>query len=268
MDDVLYVGDGQAVACDGGSVDLEVEVVAAHDALGVNAQRAGDIADDPFDLLADALEFVEVGPGDLDADGGLDSGGKHVDAGLDRHGPGVGQTGDLDRRIHFVDELVGSHALAPFAFGLERDRGFHHGKRGGVGGCFGAADFAEYGIDLGKRLDDLVGLLQDLAGLGGGDAGQGGRHVKQVALPERRHELRPQTSVGNHADREQKNHQRENRPAESKNDFQQGAIDGNEQTGDRVALFGPDAPPHPVADKDRDKSNGQARPRPPWRRSW
>jgi hypothetical protein len=64
-------------------------------------------ADQRLDLAGDALQFGEVRAGDLDADRRLDAGGEHVDAGLDRHRPGVGQAGDLhggvQRRDQFVD---------------------------------------------------------------------------------------------------------------------------------------------------------------------
>ncbi len=44
-------------------------------------------------------------------------------------------------------------------------------------------------MNLGERLDDLIGLLENLPRLGRRDAGEGGRHVEQVAFVERRHEL-------------------------------------------------------------------------------
>ena len=41
LEHVLHVADGQAVAGDGVAVDVEFDVVAAHDALGKGAERAG-----------------------------------------------------------------------------------------------------------------------------------------------------------------------------------------------------------------------------------
>ncbi len=47
---------GKAVTGDGVAVDLELDVVPAHDALGIGAGRAGHRADDGFDLRADAFQ--------------------------------------------------------------------------------------------------------------------------------------------------------------------------------------------------------------------
>ncbi len=53
---------------------------------------------------------VQVGPGDLDADGRFDAGGEHVDAGLDRHGPGIGEAGKLNGAVHRVHQFIGRAA--------------------------------------------------------------------------------------------------------------------------------------------------------------
>ena len=50
-------------------------------------------------------------------------------------------------------------------------------------------DLAEHARDLGHRLDHAVGLLQELAGLGRRQSRQRGRHVEEIALVHRRHEL-------------------------------------------------------------------------------
>ena len=50
------------------------------------------------------------GPATLMPTGRLDAGGEHVDAGLDRHRPGVVQAGELDRGVHRVGQLVGRAA--------------------------------------------------------------------------------------------------------------------------------------------------------------
>jgi hypothetical protein len=118
MDHVLDVADGQAVAGDGFAVDVEVEVVAAHDPLGVGAERALDRRAPRPPPACRSLELGQVRAGDLDADRGLDAGGEHVDAGLDRHGPGVGQAGELDRLVELVGELLGGHARRHSLWGL------------------------------------------------------------------------------------------------------------------------------------------------------
>jgi len=43
-----------------------------------------------FDLPREPLHFGKIGAQDLDADRHADAGREHVDAGLDRHGPGIG----------------------------------------------------------------------------------------------------------------------------------------------------------------------------------
>ena len=73
------ISHGEPVARDGGAVDLEIQIVAAHDALGVDAERAGHAANDVLDSFADAFKLVEVGAGDLDADGRFDAGRKHIE---------------------------------------------------------------------------------------------------------------------------------------------------------------------------------------------
>ena len=164
----------------------------------------GTRLDDRLDLGGDALQFGQIRPGDLDADGRLDAGGEHVDARLDRHGPGVVQAGDLHGGVHRVGQFVRRAAAMrddfavvvldvhrrPFLLRLEHDGGFDHVQRRGIGGGFGAADFAEDVLHFGKRFDDLVGDLEDFARLGGRDAGKGRRHVEQIAFVERRHEFR------------------------------------------------------------------------------
>ena len=168
LDDVLDVADGQAVAGDLVAVDLEVEIVAADHALGEHAERAGLVAQDGFDPLADLLQDGQVGPGDFDADRGLDPGREHVDARLDRHGPGVGHAGQADGRVEFGEQPRDRHAGPPLVGRLERDDGLDHRQRRRIGRSLGTADLAEHRIDFGHLADHPVGLLQDLARLGDG----------------------------------------------------------------------------------------------------
>ncbi len=46
-------------------------------------------------MFTPILDCGEVGAEDLDAKRGSNSGGEHVDAGFDRHRPGVRDTGEL-----------------------------------------------------------------------------------------------------------------------------------------------------------------------------
>jgi len=152
----------------------------------------------------------QVRPGDFDPDGGLDAGSQHVDPGLDRHGPGVVQAGNLDRGIQSVHEFVrGAAAMGqdfavrifdvhgrPFRFGLEHDGGFDHVERGGVGGTFGPPNFSENVMHFRKAADELVCGLQYFPGFSGGDTRKGGGHVKEVPFIKGRHKLRAEVLVG------------------------------------------------------------------------
>ena len=95
----------QAVARERVAVGLDVEVIAAGHALGIGAGRAGNVVHHRLDLLRDLLEFRQVLAEHLDADRRADAGRQHVDARLDRHGPGIGDTRKLQRLVHLRDQL-------------------------------------------------------------------------------------------------------------------------------------------------------------------
>src|SRR5205085_4161878 len=69
------------------------------------APRPRNGRDDVLELVTDPLDLVQVGSEDLDADGGPHSGREHVDAGLDRHGPGVRPAWELHLLVHLRGEL-------------------------------------------------------------------------------------------------------------------------------------------------------------------
>ncbi len=56
LDDILDVSHGQAVSGNGVPVDIEIQVVTAHDTLGVNRQRARHPAYHRFDFPADIFQ--------------------------------------------------------------------------------------------------------------------------------------------------------------------------------------------------------------------
>ena len=140
----------------------------------------------------------------------LDAGGQHVDARLDRHRPRVVQAGEFESRrssrptsssavrrrcaIDFAVLIFDIHRR-PFLLVFEHDSRLDHVHRRGVGGGFGAADFAKDMMHFGKALDDFVGLLQNFARFGRRDAGERRRHVKQIAFVKRRHELRAEVLI-------------------------------------------------------------------------
>ncbi len=161
---ILHVADGQAVARDGVAINFKFDEAPAHHAFGERARGAGNLADDSLDLGADAFERGEIRPGDLDADGRLDAGGKHVNARANGHGPRVVQAGNLHGVIHRIGQFV-RRAFAmgddfavvildvhggPFRLRLEADGRFDHVHRRGIGGGLGAAGLAENFCNFGK----------------------------------------------------------------------------------------------------------------------
>ena len=176
---VLHVADAEAVAGNLIAVDQELDVVAAHDALGEDAAGIRHLADDSLDLCCDTFERGEVRAGDFDSNRRLDAGGKHVGARFDWHGPCVAKAGELDCGVHGLDEFLGRAPPLPGGFPmfvvdrndrpvllvLEHDRRFDHVEWSGVGSCLGPPDFSEDVVDLREALDDFVRLLDDFRAL-------------------------------------------------------------------------------------------------------
>ena len=79
---------------------------------------------------------------ELDTDRRLDTGGQHVDARLDRHGPGVGEAGELHPGVELFDDRLDRRAGGPGVSGRQNDRRFDHGERRWVGRGLGASDLA------------------------------------------------------------------------------------------------------------------------------
>ncbi len=188
-DHVLQLADRQAVARQLLAVRFDVQVEAAGDALGESAGRSRHGLDHRFDLLGQFLHLVETLAEHLDADRRADAGGQHVDARLDRHRPGVGDAGDLQRLVEFGGQLVDGHAGAPLGLRLQVDHRLEHLHRRRVGRRVGAAGLAIDRFDFREALDDLVLRLHQLGRLGDRHARQRSRHVEQRALVQRRHEL-------------------------------------------------------------------------------
>jgi hypothetical protein len=86
------------------------------------------------------------------------------------------------------DGVLGE-ALGPLIFRLEGDGGFGHVDGRGIGGGFGAADFADDLRDLGVCGDDRVLPAEDFGGRGQGDAWVRDGHKEGSLFIERRHEL-------------------------------------------------------------------------------
>jgi hypothetical protein len=107
----LRVVHAQAVAGKLVAAQVEVEEVAAGHTLGKDAARARHRGQHVLDAFADALDLLQAGAVDLDPDRRAHARGKHVDAVLDGHGPGVGDAGQAQRFVHLVDQFGGGDVV-------------------------------------------------------------------------------------------------------------------------------------------------------------
>ena len=202
---MLEIADGDAVARQLVAARGDVEVIAASDAFSVGTRRPRHRLDGLFDLAGQLLDLAQILAEHLDADRRADAGRQHVDTRLDRHGPRVGHTGELERRIHFGNQLVHRHAGPPFLFRLEVDHGFEHFHRCRVGRRGRTAGLAIDRLNFGEGLDDPVGGLQQARGFSHRHAGQRGGHIEQRALVQGRHEFG--TDLAGRNDRHRHRHQ-------------------------------------------------------------
>ena len=190
LDDILHIRDGQTVACDGVTVDVEIEVIAAHGAIAKGGERVRHCFQHQLDFLDAVFQDGQIRPGNLDTDGRLDAGGKHVDARFDRIGPCIGHARETDGLIHFIHQRLRRLVrIGPLIPGFELHGRFQHGQRRRIGRGLDAAHLAEDRFYLGKGFQYPVRLLHEFLGLGDGDAREGRGHVKHVALIQRRHEF-------------------------------------------------------------------------------
>ena len=116
--DVLDVRDHQPIACELIPVRDNLEVVAPDHAFGVGARRTVNRLQGPLDLARDFLHLGEVATDDLHPHRGADAGGEHVDARLDRHGPSIGDAGELQRPVHLLNQAIDRQSGAPLLLGL------------------------------------------------------------------------------------------------------------------------------------------------------
>ena len=54
-------------------------------------------------MSTDLFDFGQIGTEDLNADGRANAGGKHIDAILNWHCPGVRHTGEANLLVHLFD---------------------------------------------------------------------------------------------------------------------------------------------------------------------
>ena len=105
LDHVLDVADVDAVAGRLLAVDLDLDVALADDLVGEDVGRTADPAQHRGDLLADALDVVELGAEDLHGDRQPHAGREHLDPGGDRLGEAVAPAGHLQGRAHLLDQV-------------------------------------------------------------------------------------------------------------------------------------------------------------------
>ena len=141
---ILHVGNRQSVATKLLTVGFDLKVIASDDPLGKRARCAGNRLDGGFNFARKALHLLQVFAEHFDADWRSDAGRQHIDARLDRHGPGVGYARELQRLVHLADELVDRHTRSPLFLGLQVDDGFEHFSRCRIGRGASAAGLAEY----------------------------------------------------------------------------------------------------------------------------
>ncbi len=140
-----------------------------------------------FHVLGDLLHHAQILAFDLDPDGRLNARVLHDDACADRLAPAVDVADDLHRPIHFCDEAVLGHAVAPFRPRLQRHGGFDHldGRR--IRRRIGAPELPEYPLDFGEGLQLSVHLLQNPPRFARRQPWERGRHVEDRPFLHFRH---------------------------------------------------------------------------------
>ena len=133
--------------------------------------------------------------------------------------------------VHFGDEFFPRHAGPPLLGRLELHHGLKHRERRGVGRGVGLAGFAENAFHFRESAQQAVLDLQNTRGFFNGHARHGGRHEKDRAFVQRRHEFLAQFLK--RIDGRRQNHQRrQNRePAETQAQNAQTADKPRSETG-------------------------------------
>lgn len=157
--DGLHVGNVQPVARRVASVDVDIDVAPADKPFGQRRAYPRHLLGHGFHLLADTINLLQVGTGDLHPDGTLDAGGEHVDAVADWRNPDVGQPRHLHGAVQLLDQFLRGHPGTPLLARFETDGGLEHLQWRRIGGRLGAPGLAEHRLDLRHRAYHPVGLL-------------------------------------------------------------------------------------------------------------
>ena len=251
----LHVGNIQAKAGSVVAAYVDVHIAPAGQSFGQRAADARHVFERTFNLAGDAVNRCQVSAGNLDAYRALDACSQHVNAVAYGRHPDIGQPRHLDDTVEFINQFVGGHAGPPLVPRLELDGGLEHFHGRRVSSGFGTARLAKNAGHLGYRLDQPICLLQQFSRLAGRKAWQCGRHIQQVTFVQARHEFaanmlkRPKAEHQSHGSNDQCQLRR------TQHDFQQGAIDSDEQAIERIALFIRDTAPDQVAHQYRNQGN-------------
>ncbi len=150
--------------------------------------------------------------------------------------------------------------LAPLVRRAELHGRLDHRDRRRIGRALDAADLAEDGLHLGEAAQDAVLVLQLALRLLDRDVRERDRHVEQIALVERRHELVAQVhrDRDRRGEREQPDRDRRLRPPER--DVHERLVEADEEARDRVLLLGRDlAADEDVLQRRRERDRQQRR---------
>ncbi len=139
--------------------------------------------------------------------------------------------------IHLGDDFFPGHAGPPLLGRLERDDGFKHGERRGVGGRFGLAGLAENPVHFRNGSQQTVLDLQNACRFRYGHARHGGGHEKNRPLVERRHEFRAEFVERKIRRRPISPAQPGREPSKPQHETHDGLIDPNEKTVHRIFGF-------------------------------
>jgi hypothetical protein len=177
FDDLPHVHHGEPIARDFVAPDIKIQKIAPRHTLGIDAAGTRHRLRRHLDVLANLLDLLQVRPEDFNAHWGPHSGRQHIDAGLDRHGPGIGHPRELQRLVHLGDQALIGQPWPPLRRGLELHHDLHHAEGGGISRGLRPPGLAKDALHLGKALDRAVHLLQELRRRRHRQARQRGRHV-------------------------------------------------------------------------------------------
>src|SRR5258707_970369 len=89
--------------------------------LSKSGAHLGCLREDLLNLRPEPLDTLKARSLDFHSDRSFDSGERHVEPVLDRHYPGIRQSGELEFFVHFADQLLVRHTRRPLYEKLIRE---------------------------------------------------------------------------------------------------------------------------------------------------